>query len=335
MTSNQQQVLELIRKNPSISQKELAEKLNLSRSAVAGYISQLTRKGQILGRAYVLPEQERVICIGALILIRTLSIFGAMDDENTANVKTTESSGGLARTVIEHLVNLGSQASLIAWTGDDYRGEWLLDDARKVGIETGLCMTLKKMQTGSLTRIIERSGKRLMSLNDVDIYNHITFNQLKSRWPHIASSRLVFMDSDLPEEAIGFVIRNCHEKQIDLFLTPSSISKTRRLPFNLTGVKLLFLTLPQLAELTAEPVTDDCFNAAAQQVLARGAESVCLIRQDQAPLLINQHTRKELSLSLQQALDKADGHAGLFAATINKYLSSENTLLPNNTIEVG
>ena len=320
MKSNEQRVLDLIQQNPAISQKELAEKLELSRSAVAGYISQLTRKGKILGRAYVLPAQKRITGIGALTLNRTLSIFGAMDNERTANAKTSYAADGMARRVVEHLVQLGSQTSLIGWIGDDYKGEWLLEDARKAGIETDQCVILKQMQSGSRTRVIERSGKRLMTLNDMDIYNHVTFGHLKSRWPHIANSRLVFMDSDLPEEAISYIIRNCRDEKIDLFLSPSSISKTRRLPYELHGIRLLFLTLAQLEELIAEPVTEETIIEAARHVLARGCAMVCLVRQDTHPLLIGSDGERPLNIQLQHSLHQAGDSAGLFAAVIHEYL---------------
>ncbi|GAA4651076.1 MULTISPECIES: PfkB family carbohydrate kinase [Kistimonas] len=326
MKSNEQRVLDLIQQNPAISQKELAEKLELSRSAVAGYISQLTRKGQILGRAYVLPVQKRITGIGALTLNRTLSIFGAMDNEHTANARTSYTADGMARLVVEHLVNLGNQTSLIAWVGDDYKGDWLLEDARKIGIQADQCIILKQMQSGSRTRIIERGGKRLMTLNDMDIYNHVTFGHLKSRWPHIANSRLVFMDSDLPEEAISYIIRHCREEHIDLFMAPSSVSKTRRLPYELQGIKLLLLTLPQLEELIAEPVTKETMIAAAKTVLARGCGAVCLIQPDTTPLILDAQGDRPLTIQLQHSQHQAGDSTGLIAATIHQYLEIGETL---------
>ena len=52
--SRKEQLYELIRANPFISQQELAEQLALSRSAVAGHIASLIRERKLLGRAYVL-----------------------------------------------------------------------------------------------------------------------------------------------------------------------------------------------------------------------------------------------------------------------------------------
>ncbi len=44
MTEREQQILELIKLDPMIAQSTLADMLNISRSAVAGHITNLTKK---------------------------------------------------------------------------------------------------------------------------------------------------------------------------------------------------------------------------------------------------------------------------------------------------
>lgn len=50
-------VLQAIKNNPFLSQQEMAEQLSMSRPALANIISGLIKKGEIVGRAYVLPEK--------------------------------------------------------------------------------------------------------------------------------------------------------------------------------------------------------------------------------------------------------------------------------------
>ena len=68
--SKKDQLYELIRANPFISQQDLAVQLRLSRSAVAGYIAGLIRDRRLLGRAYVLPDNRPIVCLGAANLDR-------------------------------------------------------------------------------------------------------------------------------------------------------------------------------------------------------------------------------------------------------------------------
>ena len=56
MTQREQQILDWIRENPRISQQELAERAGITRSSVAVHISNLAKKGYILGKGYVLSQ---------------------------------------------------------------------------------------------------------------------------------------------------------------------------------------------------------------------------------------------------------------------------------------
>ena len=64
MTQRERQILELIEANPMITQEELAEKLGITRSSVAVHISNLTKKGPIAGRGYVLRSGTYVVVVG-------------------------------------------------------------------------------------------------------------------------------------------------------------------------------------------------------------------------------------------------------------------------------
>jgi pseudouridine kinase len=54
LTPRQGEILEIIRGDPLVAQQELADRLGISRSAVAGHIMQLTDLGLIRGRGYLL-----------------------------------------------------------------------------------------------------------------------------------------------------------------------------------------------------------------------------------------------------------------------------------------
>ena len=64
MTNREEELLELIRKNPAISQNELAAALGITRSSVAVHITNLIRKGYILGKGYILKEEDYICEIG-------------------------------------------------------------------------------------------------------------------------------------------------------------------------------------------------------------------------------------------------------------------------------
>ena len=55
MTQREQQILEWIRQDPMISQEDLAQRAGITRSSVGVHISNLMKKGCILGKGYLLP----------------------------------------------------------------------------------------------------------------------------------------------------------------------------------------------------------------------------------------------------------------------------------------
>ncbi|CAM5435262.1 Carbohydrate kinase OS=Lysinibacillus sphaericus OX=1421 GN=LS41612_07425 PE=4 SV=1 [Lysinibacillus sphaericus] len=68
MNEREQAVLALIRKNPFMSQQEMADKMNLSRPVLANLVSSLTKQGKIVGRAYILPDENRNVFVSVLLI---------------------------------------------------------------------------------------------------------------------------------------------------------------------------------------------------------------------------------------------------------------------------
>ena len=66
MTQREQQILEWIRQDPMISQEDLAQRAGITRSSVGVHISNLMKKGCILGKGYLLPDSGYVAVAGAV-----------------------------------------------------------------------------------------------------------------------------------------------------------------------------------------------------------------------------------------------------------------------------
>ena len=66
MTQRERQVLQWIEANPMISQQELAEKLQITRSSVGVHIANLMRKGYIAGRGYVVAGSSYAVVVGGV-----------------------------------------------------------------------------------------------------------------------------------------------------------------------------------------------------------------------------------------------------------------------------
>lgn len=266
-----------IRLNPFISQQELAEKVGISRSAVAGYIANLTKRGIIKGRAYVLREDSVITCIGGANLDRKARSKQKVRFYTSNPVTITETCGGVARNVAENLGRLGCTVSLITCVGDDKEGFWVLQETKKHGVDVSQAWIIPAGQTGNYTALLDTDGQMIISLANMDIYDHLTPGLLRKKWAQIASSTAVFLDTNLPEDSLQYIIRRCREEKIPLYIDPVSTAKAKKLPQDLSGTEAI-LPNQEEAEVLAEmkiETPDDC-KRACEHIRQRGAKNIII-----------------------------------------------------------
>ncbi len=269
------QILHYIRMNPFISQQELACKVGISRSAIAGYIANLTKRGEIKGRAYVLREESLIICIGGANLDRKARSKQKVRLHSSNPVTISESCGGVARNIAENLGRLGCNTSLITCIGDDKEGKWVLDETRKNGIDVSQSWVLPTERTGTYTALLDTDGEMVISLANMDIYDKLTPEMLAEKWSHIAAARAIFLDTNLSAESIQYMITRCRDERIPLYLDPVSSAKAEKLPERLDGLKAILPNREEaelLAGMAIESI-DDC-RTASEKIRARGVENV-------------------------------------------------------------
>ena len=177
MTPREQQVLTLIRTNPLVSQAELARKLGVSRSAVAGHVMHLTAKGIIRGRGYVVADAPFVAIVGGI----NVDICGApsskarMRDSNPGSVAM--SPGGVARNIAENLARLGVDSRLVGLVGADDHGEWLLERGRAAGVDVSRVARVEGARTSTYVSVLDDAGDMLVAVNDMGIIDGLGPNR--------------------------------------------------------------------------------------------------------------------------------------------------------------
>lgn len=277
LSENEQKILVMIANNPFISQSKLAEELGFSRSAVAGHISNLMKKGRIVGRAYVLAEEQRITCLGGANLDRKAETLHPLQYKTSNPVRVQESFGGVARNIAENLGRLGASVSLITGIGKDKEGESVLEHARQQGIDVSQSFTLSEEKTGTYMAVLDSDGEMVLALADMAIYDRITVPMIREKWIHIASSAWVVVDTNFPAEVLTYIVSRCHEEKVALCVVPTSVPKVEKLPDDLRGIQLLIGNRDEIAALTGCTMQNqELVRAACQQVLDRGVENVIL-----------------------------------------------------------
>jgi pseudouridine kinase len=274
-TSKKEQLYQLIRANPFISQQDLAVELRLSRSAVAGHIAGLIRERRLLGRAYVLPDKRPVMCLGAANLDRKLRTLAPLRMGTSNPASAEEVFGGVARNIAENLARLSIPAALLTALGDDAAGRALQEHAERAGIDTRGSLKLPDAATGTYTAVLDDHGEMTLALADMALYDRITPEFLASRLPQRSAAALTVADLNLPLASVAMLLADALREAVPLIIVAVSQPKMARLPADLRGLRLLILNRGELETRVGRALPGQAEVAAAcAEVRAQGAQDV-------------------------------------------------------------
>lgn len=324
----EKQILNHIKMNPFISQQELSSKVGLSRPAVANYIANLTRRGEIKGRGYILREESSsIVCIGGANTDRKARTMEKVRLYSSNPVKITEACGGVARNFAVNLSRLGCSTSLIACVGDDKEGNWILEETRGQGVDVSQVWVLPTQRTGTFTTLLDINGESIVSMADMNIYEEIKTSMIEEKWSYIVASQAVFLDTNIPKECINYLIKRCRDENMPLYIDPVSSAKAQKLPYRLDGVELL-LPNREEAEILAEIKIDsieDC-HSACEKIIQRGVQKVIITLGDQGVYYFSTEESGHLSPFKTDVVD-VTGAGEAFASCAIYGLMNEEPLL--------
>jgi pseudouridine kinase len=227
MTSREEELLTLIRKNPAMSQNELASALGITRSSVAVHITNLMKKGQILGKGYILRQDDYVCVLGG----SNIDISGfpnqklILQDSNPGKVKI--SLGGVGRNIAENIVHLGIPTKLISAVGEDVYGRKIIDHANVIGLDIRHSLVLNNQATSTYLAILDETGDMKVAISHMDIFDELSIDFIQSKRQVIEDSKICVIDTNIPAETIGYVLDNF--KNTEFFLDTVSTAKALKI----------------------------------------------------------------------------------------------------------
>ncbi|MGL5979034.1 MAG: PfkB family carbohydrate kinase [Erysipelotrichaceae bacterium] len=226
MTEREQQILEWIKENPLITQQEIAQKANITRSSAGVHISNLMKKGRIRGKGYIVESQDYVCVVGAA----NVDIIAASNNEirpaDSNPGKVTTSFGGVGRNIAENLVRLSLATELISVIGDDLYASQLLTHSREVGISLHHALHRKHASTSTYVCIADHSGEMQVAISDMDGYDAITPDYLQSKLDVMNKACCVVMDTNISQAAIEYLLSHV---EVPVFVDPVSCTKAQKL----------------------------------------------------------------------------------------------------------
>ncbi|MDD4803051.1 MAG: PfkB family carbohydrate kinase [Syntrophomonas sp.] len=120
LTPRESEIAEFLKKEPLISQDELAKYFGISRSSVAVHISNLMKKGIILGKGYVFNKKASVVIVGQIFLAITAQ---GEPDNTVIDIKYS----GFAAESCKVLAEYGVKPKLVTVIGSDELGNEIIN----------------------------------------------------------------------------------------------------------------------------------------------------------------------------------------------------------------
>ncbi|MDA0993751.1 MAG: PfkB family carbohydrate kinase [Proteobacteria bacterium] len=247
MTEREQQILALVRENPLISQVDIATRLGISRSAVAGHIMRLVAKGVIKGRGYVVNDAPFAVIIGGANMDICGKPAGKLRMQDSNPGKVDSSPGGVARNIAENLARLGVDCRLIAAVGNDHHGNLLLKQGQTAGIDMGYMLRLDSSPTSTYVSVLDESGDMLVAINDMSIVEELRPGHLQLHEQMLRQSSLIIADTNLPDASLAYLGGTFNEQP--LFVDTVSVAKANRIKPYLDTVHTLKASRSEAEEL--------------------------------------------------------------------------------------
>ncbi|MFU0831399.1 MAG: Transcriptional regulator, MarR family [Oscillospiraceae bacterium] len=274
ITQRERQILRWIENNPLISQQELAEKAGITRSSVAVHISNLMKKGLIRGKGYILQREPYVVVIGGANIDIGGKPFASLVHKDSNPGRVTLSPGGVGRNIAANLAQLGVGVKFITALGDDAYAVQLGDSCRKVGIDLSDSLTVRGGATSTYLYITDEAGDMELAVNDMQIYDKLTPEFLKTKADLINNASLCIMDTNLTAETVRYLAENV---QCPIFCDPVSVAKAGKLSGLLGHLHTLKPNLLEAELLSGIKITDEpSLRRAADALLQTGLERVFL-----------------------------------------------------------
>ncbi|ERI05016.1 PfkB family carbohydrate kinase [Atopobium sp. oral taxon 810] len=284
ITERERQILGWIRENPSITQKELAEKAQISRSSVAVHISNLMRKGAIRGRRYILEESPYIVSIGA----SRVDVIGWPEMQHTlgSGDNGSDSHRGIVRTVVsgtahniaQTLAHLDCPVRLVSVFGGDDEGERLIASCKRDGIDISESMTARGMESASNVFLTRPDGTRQLVLSDSKAFDLLSPDYLAEHLATINRAAICIVESSVPQASRDFLWKSVQVPMAYVSSTSRNGIPTETDLSRPDLIKIDISTLEALVERILPSLME--IKIASSEVLARGPRAVFVSLED-------------------------------------------------------
>jgi len=313
LTERESEILRIIREDPMIKQQDLAKKVGITRSSVAVHVSNLISKGYVLGKGYVVKENEYVsICGGANIdLIGFAGDEFVIADSNPGKVEYL--LGGVGRNQADNLRLLDVDVNFVTAFGGDFHGERLRKDCIRKGINITHSISVPHTSTSTYLSIIKPDGSLYAGVNEMSIYEYLTPDILRPILPMLNRSTVCSLDTNLTREAISFLAENV---QAPIFCETISVAKAGKIRDILPRIHTLRSDLADIEYLLDMKINcEKSINLALDKLLDAGIKNIFISTSPHEVVCASQQMRLTLKYN-ETSIESKNGARDSFVSAL-------------------
>ena len=246
-TAKEKEILQVIQQDPLLSVEEIAHKVNVTRASASVHLSNLSKKGWLLGRGFIVRENQNVLVVGGANMDYKHQLFENSKLETSNPSQTQSSAGGVGRNIAQNLAQLGINVEFLSVIGLDPLGEQLLNETRATGVQT---RDVKRSQThtGTYSAILEPNGELVIAIAAMDILEELDSEYLQSKQPLLEHASFIVIDSNIPESSLSMLVEIARERDWQLIIDPVSVAKAKKVR-HILGKSSIHTLTPNQAEL--------------------------------------------------------------------------------------
>ncbi|WP_122819113.1 PfkB family carbohydrate kinase [Nocardioides pantholopis] len=326
LTDREQQIVALLRRDPLLGSEAIAAALGTTRAAVNVHLSNLGKKGVILGRGYVLADQRHVVVVGGANMdVKARSTRAAVTA--TSNPGTASmSAGGVGRNVAENLARLGTRTHLVAAVGADPLGDQLLAATSDAGVHVQHVRRSARA-TGTYTAVLDADGELVVAVADMAATDELAPADLDGARDLVAVAGLLVLDGNLAPTTLAYALDLAAEAGVPTILEPVSVPKAAALAHLLGEDRPLLAVTPnrdELGALTGRPVgTDREIDDAVAVLHGRGVQHVWVRLGERGSVLSSAQGRTELATVPTEVVDVTGAGDAMLGAFAHALLAGE------------
>ncbi|WP_051259771.1 carbohydrate kinase [Peptoniphilus mikwangii] len=318
LTPRENEIMQLIKKNPAISQQEIADLLNIKRSSVAAHIKNLSSQGYILGRQYVLRDEPYVVVVGgANVDIVGYSDFKLIKNDSNPG-RIIQSTGGVGRNIAENISRLNVRTSIISVIGDDDKGRFILNELNSLGIESDSIFVMHDCNTSVYLAILDENRDMDIAINDMEIINKLTPELIEKKQRMIENAICCIVDTNLTRETLEFLFKNINQKY---FVDCVSVNKAEKLEGLLNNVYFLKANKYE-AEFLSKVKIDSLEDAkkSAKKIIEQGVNSVVITMGDEGSLYADEKDMLHVSSNTMDIVNASGAGDAFMAGYVYSYI---------------